>query len=257
MSLFFNFLANPSRYRKFAENVYPYTLLIMFIMLIVGLWYGLYNSPPDYQQGEMVRIMYVHVPAAWMSLMIYFCMTILSLFSLILKHPLADLLTKCSAPIGASFTMIALVTGSIWGKPTWGTWWVWDARLTSVFILFLIYLGHIALVNVFEDEVKGAKAAAILTLLGAFNLPIIKFSVDWWNTLHQPASVMKIGGPSIHIDMMVPLIFMALAFLFYYISFLLINSQAEIYKKRLKKTYINNIEIHKNQILNNSRKYNE
>jgi len=238
MTNIFNFLANPSRFRLFSQKVYPYTLFIMSIFMSTGLWFGLFNSPPDYQQGETVRIMYVHVPAAWMAMMIYFFMTIMSIFALVWRHPLADILSKCSAPIGAGFTLVALVTGSIWGKPTWGTWWVWDARLTSVFILFLIYMGHITLVRAFEDEYKGARAGAILTLIGAFNLPIIKFSVDWWNTLHQPASVLKLGGPSIHIEMMVPLILMALGFLFFYFSILLINVQTELNIRKLKKLFI-------------------
>lgn len=240
MQNIFNFLANPSRFRVFSEKSYPYTLFMMIILMCVGLWYSLFNSPPDYQQGETVRIMYVHVPAAWMAMMVYLSMTIMSLFALVWRHPLADILSKCSAPIGASFTLIALVTGSIWGKPTWGTWWVWDARLTSVFILFLIYMGHITLVRSFEDEYKGARAGAILTLIGAFNLPIIKFSVDWWNTLHQPASVIKLDGPTIHIDMMIPLILMALGFLFFYFSFLLINVQTELNNRKLKKLFIQN-----------------
>ena len=238
MTNIFNFLANPSRFRLFSQKVYPYTLFIMSIFMSTGLWFSLFNSPPDYQQGETVRIMYVHVPAAWMAMMIYFSMTIMSIFALVWRHPLADILSKCSAPIGAGFTLVALVTGSIWGKPTWGTWWVWDARLTSVFILFLIYMGHITLVRAFEDEYKGARAGAILTLIGAFNLPIIKFSVDWWNTLHQPASVLKLGGPSIHIEMMVPLILMALGFLFFYFSILLINVQTELNIRKLKKLFI-------------------
>ena len=238
MKNIFNFLANPSRFRLFSQKVYPYTLFIMFTFISLGLWYSLFNSPPDYQQGETVRIMYVHVPAAWMAMMVYLSMTIMSVFALVWRHPLADMLSKCSAPIGASFTLIALVTGSIWGKPTWGTWWVWDARLTSVFILFLIYMGHITLVRSFEDEYKGARAGAILTLIGAFNLPIIKFSVDWWNTLHQPASVIKLDGPTIHIDMMIPLILMALGFLFFYFSFLLINVQTELNNRKLKKLFI-------------------
>ena len=238
MTNIFNFLANPSRFRLFSQKVYPYTLFIMSIFMSTGLWFSLFNSPPDYQQGETVRIMYVHVPAAWMAMMIYFFMTIMSIFALVWRHPLADILSKCSAPIGAGFTLVALVTGSIWGKPTWGTWWVWDARLTSVFILFLIYMGHITLVRAFEDEYKGARAGAILTLIGAFNLPIIKFSVDWWNTLHQPASVLKLGGPSIHIEMMVPLILMALGFLFFYFSILLINVQTELNIRKLKKLFI-------------------
>jgi len=240
MQNIFNFLANPSRFRVFSEKSYPYALFMMIILISVGLWYSLFNSPPDYQQGETVRIMYVHVPAAWMAMMVYLSMTIMSLFALVWRHPLADILSKCSAPIGASFTLIALVTGSIWGKPTWGTWWVWDARLTSVFILFLIYMGHITLVRSFEDEYKGARAGAILTLIGAFNLPIIKFSVDWWNTLHQPASVIKLDGPTIHIDMMIPLILMALGFLFFYFSFLLINVQTELNNRKLKKLFIQN-----------------
>ncbi len=240
MQNIFNFLANPSRFRIFSEKSYPYALFMMIILISVGLWYSLFNSPPDYQQGETVRIMYVHVPAAWMAMMVYLSMTIMSLFALVWRHPLADILSKCSAPIGASFTLIALVTGSIWGKPTWGTWWVWDARLTSVFILFLIYMGHITLVRSFEDEYKGARAGAILTLIGAFNLPIIKFSVDWWNTLHQPASVIKLDGPTIHIDMMIPLILMALGFLFFYFSFLLINVQTELNNRKLKKLFIQN-----------------
>ena len=243
MSNIFNFLANPSRFRVFSEKLCPYSIFVMFIFIIIGLWFGLLSSPPDYQQGETVRIMYVHVPAAWMAMMIYLGMAIMSIFALVWRHPLADILAKCSAPIGAGFTLVALVTGSIWGKPTWGTWWVWDARLTSVFILLLIYLGHIALVRAFEDEYKGARAGSILTLIGAFNLPIIKFSVDWWNTLHQPASVIKLDGPSIHIEMMVPLILMALGFLFFYISFLLINVQTELNQRKLKKLFIKKLSI--------------
>ena len=243
MSNIFNFLANPSRFRVFSEKLYPYSIFVMFIFIIIGLWFGLLSSPPDYQQGETVRIMYVHVPAAWMAMMIYLSMAIMSIFALVWRHPLADILAKCSAPIGAGFTLVALVTGSIWGKPTWGTWWVWDARLTSVFILLLIYLGHIVLVRAFEDEYKGARAGAILTLIGVFNLPIIKFSVDWWNTLHQPASVIKLDGPSIHIEMMVPLILMALGFLFFYISFLLLNVQTELNQRKLKKLFIKKLSI--------------
>ena len=243
MSNIFNFLANPSRFRVFSEKLYPYSIFVMFIFILIGLWFGLLSSPTDYQQGETVRIMYVHVPAAWMAMMIYLSMAIMSIFALVWRHPLADILAKCSAPIGAGFTLVALVTGSIWGKPTWGTWGVWDARLTSVFILLLIYLGHIALVRAFEDEYKGARAGAILTLIGAFNLPIIKFSVDWWNTLHQPASVIKLGGPSIHIEMMIPLILMALGFLFFYISFLLINVQTELNQRKLKKLFIKKLSI--------------
>ena len=243
MSNLFHYFANPSRFSRLSKILSPWFFGLMLFFLFLGLWFALFSSPPDYQQGETVRIMYVHVPAAWMSLFIYVTMTILSIFSLIWRHPIADLLCKCSAPIGAIFTLIALVTGSIWGKPTWGTWWVWDARLTSVFILFLIYMGHIGIVRSIEDKEKGAKASAILTLLGAFNIPIIKFSVDWWNTLHQPASIIRSGGPSIHIEMLTPLILMALSFMFFYFAFVLINAQSEIYSRRVKSIFLKNIKF--------------
>ena len=236
-----NYLANPGRFRRVSQKIYPWSLSSTVLFLLLGLWFALYNSPPDYQQGETVRIMYIHVPAAWMSLFIYSTMVLLSIFSLVWKHPLADLLCKSSAPIGASFTLIALVTGSIWGKPTWGTWWVWDARLTSVFNLFLIYMGHIGLVRSIEDHVKSAKAAAILTLIGAINLPIIKFSVDWWNTLHQPASIIRVDGPTIHSSMLVPLTLMAISFMSFYFSFVLLNTQTELYKRRLKTIFVKSL----------------
>jgi len=236
-----NYLANPGRFRRVSQKIYPWSLGSTVLFLLLGLWFALYNSPPDYQQGETVRIMYIHVPAAWMSLFIYSTMVLLSIFSLVWKHPLADLLCKSSAPIGACFTLIALVTGSIWGKPTWGTWWVWDARLTSVFILFLIYMGHIGLVRSIEDHTKSAKAAAILTLIGAINIPIIKFSVDWWNTLHQPASIIRVDGPTIHSSMLLPLILMAISFMSFYFSFVLLNTQTELYKRRLKTIFVKSL----------------
>ena len=228
---------------EISSKLTKYVFALFIIVLTIGLTEALFLSPEDYKQSHSVRIMYVHVPAAWMALTVYLSMTIMSIFSLVWRHPLADILSKSSAPIGAAFTLIALVTGSIWGKPTWGTWWVWDARLTSVFILFLIYMGHIAVVRAFEDEYKGARAAAILTLFGAFNLPIIKFSVDWWNTLHQPASVIKLDGPSIHVDMLIPLILMAFGFLFFYFSFLLINVQTELNHRKLKKLFIKKLNL--------------
>ena len=182
------------------------------LCLASGLYFGLFVAPADYQQGETVRIMYVHVPSAWMAMFVYSSIAIASAMALIWKHPLADLIGKASAPVGAGFTVICLVTGSLWGKPMWGTWWVWDARLTSVLILFFLYLGYIALNNAFDDPVRGAKASAVLALVGAVNLPIIKFSVDWWNTLHQPASVSKLSSPSIDISMLQPLFVMTIAF---------------------------------------------
>jgi len=172
--------------------------------------------------------MYIHVPAAWMALFCYAAMAAAAAAGLIWKHPLADMAAKATAPIGAGFTLLALVTGSLWGKPMWGTWWVWDARLTSVLVLFFLYLGYIALVNAFDDPGRGVKASSILALVGFVNVPIIKFSVDWWNTLHQPASVLRAGGPAIHESMLAPLVLMALAFKAYYVWVVLIRIRAEI-----------------------------
>jgi heme exporter protein C len=191
-------------------------------------------APPDYQQGESVRIMYVHVPAAWMALFVYTNIAIASAVALIWCHPLADLAAKASAPLGAGFTFLALATGSLWGKPMWGTWWVWDARLTSVLVLFFLYLGHMALMTAFEDPARGRKAAAVLALVGFVNVPIIKFSVDWWNTLHQPASVLRADGPTIHPDMLWPLLAMAVGFQFYYVSLLLVRIKSELIEARLR-----------------------
>ena len=182
-------------------------------MFAAGLWLG-FAAPPDYQQGETVRIMYLHVPAAWLATFIYGVMTVAALGTLVWRHPLADAAQKAAAPIGAAFTFICLVTGSLWGKPMWGTYWVWDARLTSVLVLFLIYLGLIALWRAIEDPGRAARGAAILTLVGAVNMPIIKFSVDWWNTLHQPASVLRLGGRRSSPTMLCPLLVMAVAFTF-------------------------------------------
>ena len=180
-----------------------------------------FASPDDYQQGATVRIMYVHVPAAYMAMLGYSVMAVASASSLIWKHPLADQIARAAAPIGAAFTLIALITGSLWGRPMWGTWWVWDARLTSVLILLFLYLGYMALWEAIEDPIKAAKACAILALVGFVNVPIIKFSVDWWNTLHQPASLFKMGGSSIHPEMLWPLLLMIGAFKAYFFVILL------------------------------------
>ena len=204
------------------------------LCLASGLYLGLFVSPVDYQQGETVRIMYVHVPSAWMAMFVFSSIAIASAMALIWKHPLADLIGKASAPVGAGFTLICLVTGSLWGKPMWGTWWVWDARLTSVLILFFLYLGYIALNNAFDDPVRGAKASAVLALVGAVNLPIIKFSVDWWNTLHQPASVTRLDAPAIHSSMLWPLLLMALGFTLFYVSILILRVRSEVAAARIR-----------------------
>ena len=208
----FDWLANPNRFNRITEKIQPYILLIAIISLISGLYFGLFDSPKDYQQGDAVRIMYVHVPSAWLASFLYFSLAISCVFYLVWKHPLADLVSSSIAPIGALFSALTLVTGSLWGKPMWGTWWVWDARLTSVAILLLIYMIIIFLDKTFENKEVREKTTAIFILIGSVNLPIIKFSVDWWNTLHQPASVSKLSSPSIDISMLQPLLVMTIAF---------------------------------------------
>ena len=226
--------ANPARFMRLSGAVLPWVVGGAAICFPVGLYLALIASPPDYQQGETVRIMYVHVPAAWMALFVYTAMAAASAVALIWRHPLADLAAKSCAPIGAGFTLIALVSGSLWGQPMWGTWWVWDARLTSMLILFFLYLGHIALFDAYDDPTKGARAAAILALVGFVNVPIIKFSVDWWNTLHQPASVIKMSGPSIDASMLWPLLIMALAFKLYFAAVVLVRIRGEILAARIR-----------------------
>ena len=226
--------SNPKRFQELSDNIYPWINILAFVFILLGLYYSFFNSPPDYLQGETVRIMYIHVPSAWLSLMIYSSMGICSIISLIWKHTLADIISRSCAPIGASFTLVTLITGSIWGKPTWGTWWVWDARLTSELILLVIYLGHIILSNAFDDFRKGDRNAAILAIVGLINLPIIKWSVDWWNTLHQPASLTKFGAPSIDSVMLFPLIFMALGLTFLFVSILLDRIKGEIYLRKIE-----------------------
>jgi heme exporter protein C len=208
--------------------ILPWSAGLTILCIMTGLYLALFASPPDYQQLESVRIMYVHVPSAWMAMFVYSSIAISSAVALIWKHPLADLIAKASAPVGAGFTLICLVTGSLWGKPMWGTWWVWDARLTSVLILFFLYLGYIALNNAFDDPARGAKASAVLALVGAVNLPIIKFSVDWWNTLHQPASVTRLDAPAIHSSMLWPLLLMAMGFTLFYVTILIFRVRSEI-----------------------------
>ena len=230
----FHRFANPTRFLKFADAVQPWIAGATVILLAAGLYLGLFASPADYQQGETVRIMYVHVPSAWMALFCYTSLAIACAVALIWKHPLADLAAKATAPIGASFTFLALATGSLWGKPMWGTWWVWDARLTSVLVLFFLYLGYMALNNAFDDPGRGAKASSILALVGFVNVPIIKFSVEWWNTLHQPSSVVKMGGPAIHPSMLTPLLLMGLGFTTYYLWVLLVRIRGEVTQGKVR-----------------------
>jgi len=226
--------ANPARFLRISAIVLPWSAAIAAVLIALGLYFGLFASPPDYQQGESVRIMYVHVPAAWMALFVYTVLAAASAAALVWKHPLADVAAKASAPIGACFTFVALVTGSLWGKPMWGTYWVWDARLTSVLILFFLYLGYMALANAFEDSSRGERAAAILALVGVVNIPVIKYSVDWWNTLHQPASILRAAGPSIDSAMLLPLFLMGAGFTAYYVALLIVRMRGELLARKIR-----------------------
>ncbi len=225
-------LANPTRFLAVADRLVPWLAGAAAVLLAAGLLLA-FRAPADYQQGITVRIMYIHVPFAWLAMLCYTLMAVAALGTLVWRHPLADVALKTAAPIGAVFTALALVTGSIWGKPMWGTWWVWDARLTSVFILFIMYLGIVALTRALEDPGRAARAAAVMTLVGFVNIPIIKFSVDWWNTLHQPASVFRLGGPTIHPSLLWPLGVMALGFTVLFLTLHLMAMRNEIWRRRV------------------------
>jgi len=229
---FLNGLANPTRFVALVDRIVPWLGAVALVTICIGIWMG-FAAPEERQQGITVRIMYIHVPFAWLAMFCYGVMAIAALGTLVWRHPLADVALKAAAPIGAVFTALALITGSIWGKPMWGTWWVWDARLTSVFVLFLMYLGLIALTRAIDDPGKAARAAAILTLVGAINIPIIKFSVDWWNTLHQPASVFRLDGPTIHPSLLVPLLVSALGFTLLFLTLHLMAMRTEIWRRRV------------------------
>ncbi|MEE4175728.1 MAG: heme ABC transporter permease [Xanthomonadales bacterium] len=224
--LFHQFGSPPWLFR-FCGWVVPWLWGAFFVLAAWGLWWGLVKAPPDYLQGESVRIMYVHVPSAWMSMMIYALMAMFSIGALVWHVRAAEVLAMASAPIGAAFTLLALVTGSLWGRPTWGTYWIWDARLTSELVLLFLYLGVMGLYNAFDEPRKGARAAGLLSIVGLVNLPIIHYSVVWWNTLHQPGSV-GVTGSSIHPDMLWPLLIMALATKFYYGANLLTRTRVRL-----------------------------
>ncbi|WP_417518650.1 heme ABC transporter permease [Minwuia sp.] len=224
--------ANPTRFLRLTSAVLPYAAFVAIACLGTGLIWGLGFAPPDYQQGDTVRIMFIHVPSAMMSQGIYVGMAVSSAIALIWKHAVADMIAKASAPIGAMFCFLCLLTGSLWGKPMWGTWWVWDARLTSVLIQFFIYIGYMALWQAIEDEAKAAVAAAILAIVGVVMVPIIRFSVDWWNTLHQGATVITMDGPKVDNSMLWPLLLMIVGFLAYYLVVLIYRVRAEIHGRQ-------------------------
>jgi heme exporter protein C len=227
-------LANPSRFLRFARPATTWLLLVGLALAVGGMAAGLTLTPPDYLQGETVRILYIHVPSAWLGMAGWVGIAAASVSQIVWRHPLAAVAGRAVAPAGATFAAMCLITGSIWGRPTWGTWWEWDGRLTSMLLLFFLYLGHIALSRAYDDAERGDRAAAILALVGVINLPVIKFSVDWWNTLHQPASVMKLGGPSIHPAILTPLLVMAVALLLLFVVLVLVRTETEIDRRRLE-----------------------
>jgi len=227
----FGYLANPARFMAFSRWLAPVLGVLAAVLLALGLVLS-FAAPDDYQQGATVRIMFVHVPAAFMASFVYVCLAGASLVGLIFRHSLADSAAKAAAPLGAAFTALALATGSLWGKPMWGTWWAWDARMTSVLVLFLLYLGYMALHAAIDDEQKAARAAAILALVGVVNIPIVKFSVDWWNTLHQGESIFRAGGSTLSPVYLWPLGVMSFAYAFLFGALWLVRIRAEVWKRR-------------------------
>ena len=225
------FLSNPERFMAFSRWAAPMFGVIAVVLALAGLWLG-FTAPEDYQQGDTVRIMFIHVPAAWLSMFVYVCLAVASFLALVFRHALADAAAQAAAPLGAAFTFLALVTGALWGRPMWGAWWVWDARLTSVLVLFLVYLAYIALRASLDDEAKAARAGAILALVGAVNLPVVKFSVDWWNTLHQGASVFRKQGPAMTNEFLWPLLLMGQAFMAAFGSLWLVGIRAQVWRRR-------------------------
>ncbi|HWA60306.1 MAG TPA: heme ABC transporter permease [Caulobacteraceae bacterium] len=224
-------LANPHRFMAFSRWAAPLLGALAAALIGVGLWLSL-HAPDDYQQGATVRIMFIHVPAAWVAMFSYACLGGASFFALVFRHALADAAAKACAPLGAAFTLLALVTGSLWGRPMWGTWWVWDARLTSVLVLFLLFVGYSALRASIDDEQKAARAGAILALVGLVNLPIVKFSVDWWNSLHQGESVFRAQGPAMPPVYLIPLAVMGLGYMAAFGALWLARVRAEVWRRR-------------------------
>jgi len=225
--------ANPTRFMQLSGTLMPWFAGVSIALLATGLYLG-FTAPPDYQQGDTVRVMFIHVPAAWTAMMAYGLMAVTSLVGLVWRHPLADVAAKSAAPLGAVFTALGLITGSLWGRPMWGAWWVWDGRLTSFLLLLFLYLGYIALWNAIEDETRAARAAAILALVGAVNLPIIEFSVDWWTTLHQGESILRRGGPLISAVFLWPLFVMALGYTFLFFTLWMVRIRTEILSRRAR-----------------------
>jgi heme exporter protein C len=235
---FFHKMASPPWFYRISGKLVPWIGAVCALLMIYGLYGGLVLAPADYQQGDSFRIIYIHVPAAWMSLFIYVLMAVCGVITLVWRMKMAEVVLIASAPVGAAFTFLALVTGSLWGKPMWGTWWVWDGRLTSELILLFLYLGVIALHNAIEDRQTAAKAVAILAIVGVVNVPIIHYSVEWWATLHQGPTITKLDKPSIHVDMLIPLLVMALAFKLYYVVAMLMRARVELLERERNSKWV-------------------
>jgi heme exporter protein C len=227
----FQALVNPERFMAFSRWAAPLLGVIALVLAAAGLVLD-FQAPPDYQQGYTVHIMFIHVPAAFMSEFVYVCLGVASFLSLVFRHALATAAARAAAPLGAGFTLLALITGSLWGRPTWGTWWVWDPRLTSVLVLFLFYIGYMALEGAIEDEAKAARAAAILALVGLINLPIVHYSVVWWNSLHQGSSLLRAGGPAMPAVYLAPLLLMVFAYMAGFGALWLVRIRAEVWRRR-------------------------
>src|SRR6185312_2457936 len=230
----FSRLANPGQFLGWSRFVLWPLGVATFVLFAIGLYFALFDSPADYQMGETVRIMYIHVPNAWLSQFIYGIMAVASLGTLVWRHPLADVAARAAAPLGAIFTALALFTGALWGRPTWGTYWQWDGRMTSTLILLLIYLGIIALWRAFDDQGRAGRVVAVFTLVGALDVPVVKFSVDWWNTLHQPASISLLGSEHMPPSMLLPLGIMTLAFTVLFLTLHLVRMRTEIFRRRAR-----------------------
>ena len=229
-------LAQPTRFVEMSDRAIPVLSALTMLFFLIGLYLA-FSSDVDYRQGATVRIMYVHVPSAWMAMLCYTVMTLNAVGSLVWRHPLADVSARVAAPLGAAFTFVSLVTGAIWGKPMWGTWWVWDARLTSMFVLFIMYLGILAINRAVDEPTRAARVSAVLIIVGFVNIPIIKFSVEWWNTLHQPASVLRFDGHALDIEFLRPLLIMGLAFTTLFATLYVASIRNEIWRRKLISHY--------------------
>lgn len=238
---FLHKFASPRYFYSVSGRLIPGLGALTLLLILAGLYLGLVKAPPDYQQGESYRIMFIHVPAAWMSMFVYMVMAGTGAIGLVWKIKLADVVAASCAPIGASFTFLALATGSLWGKPMWGTWWVWDARLTSELILLFLYLGYMALQSAIDDQRTAARASAVLALVGVVNIPIIHYSVEWWNTLHQGPTVTKFDTPSIHIDMLIPLLVMAVAFKLYFVTVVLLRARTAVLLRERASSWVREV----------------